>query len=600
MWGDGGANRQYPDIDRRIRDTYVKEGTAQKTHQYDMYKRFIRWASDRLADDGIIAFVTNRAYLDARQDDGFRKVAADEFTGIYVLDLGSDVRRNPKISGTTHNVFGIQTGVAIGFFVRDNARRSERSIHFVSREDAEVAVDKLAYMRRAMLDHIGFEDISPDSGNNWLNQANSGFANLLPIADRQTKFANANDAEQAVFGLFTNAVKSNRDDWVFDLDVRNLRNKALFFADAYNEFLDNNDKSYDPVIKWSRDLRNEFQRGRRIVYSEANRIQSLYRPFVAKHHFADFTMNDVLTKNHYEVFGSDLRKPNEVINFCVNGKAFYALAANKPSDFHFTGDTQCLPLYRYTPQGERVSNITEWGLRLINDHYRKEWGENFDAAYREGITAEDIFAYTYAVLHDPVYRHDYAVDLLREFPRLPLYRDFDVWARMGQELLDLHIGFESAEPYNLRRVDQDGPAGRPILRAKKKRGAIVLDSKTTLTGVPSDAWRYRLGSRSALEWVLDQYKEKKPRDPTIAEKFNTYRFADHKERVIDLLQRVCTVSVQTMDMVDSMAYWEGDRLIAVGDRDNGNWPSSVLVGRPARRPGQGEKYGAGPVEPGQD
>ena len=100
----------------------LQEGTAQKTHQYDMYKRFIRWASDRLADDGIIAFITNRAYIDTRQDDGFRQVAAEEFTDIYLLDLGSDVRRNPKISGTTHNVFGIQTGVAIGFLVRDKSK----------------------------------------------------------------------------------------------------------------------------------------------------------------------------------------------------------------------------------------------------------------------------------------------------------------------------------------------------------------------------------------------------------------------------------------------------------------------------------------------
>ena len=106
-----------------------------------------------------------------------------------------------------------------------------------------------------------------------------------------------------------------------------------------------------------------------------------------------------------------------------------------------------------------------------------------------------------------------------------------------------------------------------ILRPDKERGVIVLDDKTTLTGVPPDAWRYRLGSRSALEWVLDQYKERKPKDPTIAEKFNTYRFADHKERVIDLLRRVCTVSVKTMDVVDDMAYWEGDNLIVFGDRD---------------------------------
>ena len=125
---------------------------------------------------------------------------------------------------------------------------------------------------------------------------------------------------------------------------------------------------------------------------------------------------------------------------------------------HFTGDTQCLPLYRYTEDGERAGNITQWGIRRINEHYRKEWGEDFEAIYPSGITAEHIFAYTYALLHDPVYRHKYAIDLLREFPRLPLYHDFDIWAKMGQELLDLHIGFESAEPYPLQRIVQPGDA----------------------------------------------------------------------------------------------------------------------------------------------
>ena len=143
---------------------------------------------------------------------------------------------------------------------------------------------------------------------------------------------------------------------------------------------------------------------------------------------------------------------------------------------------------------------------------------------------------------------------------------------MGQELLDLHIGFESAEPYPLQRIDQPGDAKRVILRPDRERGSIVLDDKTTLTGVPPHAWRYQLGIRSALEWVLDQHKEKKPRDPTIAEKFNTYRFADYKERVIDLLKRVCTVSVRTMEIVDSMAYWDDeDNLIVFGDRDKHEW-----------------------------
>ena len=554
---DNNRNRVYPDIDRRISDTYIAKSGAQKTKQYDMYKRFIRWASDRLADDGIIAFITNRAYIDTRQDDGFRQVAAEEFTDIYLLDLGSDVRRNPKISGTSHNVFGIQTGVAIGFFMRDKSKLGNCGIHYANREDAELARDKLAYLRDAKLDEIAFENITPDTKGNWLNQSNSDFEDLLSLANRETKYAKTAAEEQAVFKLNALGVNTARDEWVYDFGMSNLRNKAIFFADTYNSLLDNNDNSYPTLIKWSRDLRNEFQRSRRVTYDDANRIETLYRPFIKKHHFADFVMNDVLTQNHYEMFGSDSSKSNEVINICLNGRHFYALAADKLTDWHFTGDTHCLPLYRYTENGERISNITSWGLRQFQENYGND-----------SITAEHIFAYTYAVLHDPVYRDKYAVDLTREMPRLPLYHDFNKWAHMGQELLDLHIGFESAEPYPLERIDQNGKPTKVALNADKAGGRVVLDDKTTLTGVPPDAWRYRLGNRSALEWVLDQYKEKKPRDPTIAERFNTYRFADYKEQVIDLLKRVCTVSVRTMQIVDSMAYWDDEgKLVALGNRD---------------------------------
>ena len=147
----------------------------------------------------------------------------------------------------------------------------------------------------------------------------------------------------------------------------------------------------------------------------------------------------------------------------------------------------------------------------------------------------------------------------------PLYPDFHHWSEMGQQLLDLHIGFESTDPYPLERNERkDVDPTRAILRADKKQGTITLDERTTLVGIPEKSWEYRLGSRSALEWVLDQYKERKPRDPTILEKFNTYRFSDHKERVIDLLQRVCTVSVATMDIVDGMAHPEGARPLSVG------------------------------------
>ena len=393
------------------------------------------------------------------------------------------------------------------------------------------------------------------------------------MATRETK---STAAEDAIFELYSIGVATNRDEWSYDFSATNLERKASFFAGKYNQFLENNDTSYDPIIKWSRNLRRHFEGGRKIAFSQDKVVTLNYRPFVCKWYFGDAVMSNDLTRNHFEMFGSDLRQPNKVANFCVNRKDFYVLASDKVTDLHFTGDTQCLPLYRYTPDGERVCNITDWGLQKFNDHYRQEWGDGFEElAGPEGITAEDIFAYTYAVLHDPAYRQEYRVDLLREFPRLPFYHDFPTWKQMGQELLDLHIGFEDAEPYPLERVDTvpstgsgragsgaatgsgpstgSGRAARVILRADKERGAIILDDRTTLTGIPAEAWEYQLGSRSALEWVLDQYKERKPRDPTIAERFNTYRFADYKEQVIDLLQRVCTVSVKTVEIVGRMS-----------------------------------------------
>ena len=592
---DNNKNREYPAIDRRISETYIAASTAQKTKQYDMYKRFIRWASDRLADDGIIGFITNRAYLETRQDDGFRQMAAREFTDIYILDLGSDVRRNPKISGTTHNVFGIQTGVAVGFFVRDQARVGECNIHYARREDAELASEKLAYLRNTPLEDIGFASIVPDAKSYWLDQSNSGFEQLLPLANRETKLAKTVADEQAVFGLYSLGVITARDEWVYDFDADQVGNKVRAFINEYEEKrtvhggTTVDDAILGTVVKWTRDLKRQLRLDIPNVFERDATRLTLYRPFTSKYLYYHQNLNEMLYQLP-QIFPNGNYDENEVICFLGSGgrRPFAALASTVvPSYAMFIDGTQCLPLYRYTPDGERVSNITQWGLRQINDHYRKEWGAHFDERYPDGISAEDIFAYTYAALHDPVYRHNYRVDLLREFPRLPFYHDFDTWAKMGRELLDLHLGFETADPYPLERVEKspsptsgegqgEGRTPRAILRADKERGVITLDEQTTLTGVPADAWRYQLGSRSALEWVLDQYRERKPRDPTIRERFNTYRFADHKERVIDLLQRVCTVSVKTLDIVDDMAYWEDGHLIVFGDRDKHEWETMAL------------------------
>ena len=175
-----------------------------------------------------------------------------------------------------------------------------------------------------------------------------------------------------------------------------------------------------------------------------------------------------------------------------------------------------------------------------------------------GITKDAIFAYCYAVLHDPIYRAKYALNLKREFPRIPFYPDVDQWVAWGEALLKLHIDYEKAKPAKLTRVDTPAPKRaegthpKPKLKSNPEAGNIVIDEDTQLTGVPVQAWQYRLGNRSAIDWVLDQHKEKTPRDPTIREKFNTYRFSDYKESCIDLLGKVVKVSVDTLAITDTM------------------------------------------------
>jgi predicted helicase len=210
-------------------------------------------------------------------------------------------------------------------------------------------------------------------------------------------------------------------------------------------------------------------------------------------------------------------------------------------------------LHRLDSSGNKIENITNWALDQFRVQYEK------DKKPKRSITKDAIFRYVYAVLHDPIYREKYALNLKREFPRVPFYADFWRWADWGEKLMALHIGYETVEPWPLARIDapdeKSGKAGlspKAMLRANKDNGNIQLDSETQLAGVPPETWTYRLGNRSALEWILDQYKEKTPKDPTIREKFNTYRFADHKEKVINLLTRVTRVSVETMKIVEAM------------------------------------------------
>jgi predicted helicase len=256
-----------------------------------------------------------------------------------------------------------------------------------------------------------------------------------------------------------------------------------------------------------------------------------------------------------DIFGDTGNRVNMAICFSglSSNKPFGSLVVMLVPSLDLIEKTQIVPLWVYTNKNDsRQDNITDWSLSQFQDHYPDN-----------SITKLAIFHYVYAVLHDPVYRETYALNLKREFPRIPFYPDFQQWATWGEQLMTLHLGYETIEPWPLRRVEKTPsspapvpPAGerriKPRLKADKIAGRIEIDDRTALEEIPPEAWEYRLGHRSALEWILEEYKEKTPRDPTIREKFNSYRFADHKETVIDLLMRVCRVSVETMQIIAAM------------------------------------------------
>ena len=297
---DNNKNRTYGHVDGRIKRTYIKHSTAQKTKVYDMYSRFFRWAMDRLSEDGIgiVALITNRSFIDSRTFDGFRHVVEDFFSEIYVVDLGGDVRANPKLSGTKHNVFGIQTGVAIAFMVK-REKAEGCKIFYARRPEDETADDKLAWLGSQPVASLPFEQITPSKRGNWINQVENEWDDLIPVADKKTKAAKSKSMDRAIFRLYSNGIVTARDEWAVDPDPQRLINKVKYFAKIYS----NNKEAWRQVdkntikgvsekekirnfvsrnIKWTEELENHLKRDSDFTASNNYVTLNAYRPFVKR------------------------------------------------------------------------------------------------------------------------------------------------------------------------------------------------------------------------------------------------------------------------------------------------------------------------------
>ncbi len=510
---DNNKNRAYPRIDDLIKRSFVKLSTAQKTKVYDMYARFFRWSFDRMHDDGIIAFITNRSFIDSRTFDGFRRFVAQEFAEVYVVDLGGDVRANPKLSETKHNVFGIQTGVAIAFMVKRRGKKGQGCrIHYARRPEDETADEKLAWLGSSAASRLLYDQIKPDDKANWINLSENDWESLVSVADKKTKQARAKGQERSIFKVYSQGVKSNRDDWNIDHSRERLIEKTSYLIERYHRQMENvpkNDEDLDPSVKWTRKLKLLLRR-KHPLHSVLKQIQKVtYRPFVSLYGNTSFEINEDLYQTA-QLFPVNAER-NPFIASRVGSRLDYCVLASDclPNYALYSLDPfEALARYRYTASGEPIDNITDWALVKFATHYGKA----------AKITKDDIFHYAYGVLHDPVYRTTYAQNLKRELPRVPLYPDFRQWAGWGKRLMDLHIAYEGVDPWPVTRTDTPdtkartaGVSPKVILKSDPERGTITLDSETTLTGIPKEAWDYRLGNRSGLTgyWTSTRKRPRK-------------------------------------------------------------------------------------------
>ena len=394
-----------------------------------------------------------------------------------------------------------------------------------------------------------------------MNLTHNDFGELLPLASKSTKAAKRERDERAIFRLFTLGVVTNRDDWVYGESAAKVEAKVRHLIDVYERERSMPSKAGSSAIKWTRAVKRDLAAKVAYDYTDGLVTSASYRPFIRRWLYSSRRLNEMVYRTP-EIFGDGTAIARcIVVSDPTAQKPWMALAVDRLPDLHFVGaaaGSLCFAATTIGASGERRDNITDWALKQFTSHYKAGPGKRLPEPTKEGI-----FHYVYAVLHDPVYREKYAQNLKREFPRIPLYgalrADFWRWADWGRALMDLHIGYESVEPWPLKRTDTPdekaraaGQAPKCILKSDPDAGRIVIDSETVLAGVPGEAWNYRLGNRSAIDWVLDQHKERKPKDPTIRAKFDTYRFTDHKERVIDLLARVVRVSVETLRIVEAI------------------------------------------------
>ena len=617
---DNAQNQKYPDLDARVEALYAQgSGATNKNSLYDSYIKAFRWATDRLdkKNGGVIGFITNGSWLDGNATDGFRKCLEREFCKIYVFNLRGNARTQGELRRKEKdNVFGqgTRTPVAITILVKKPAVGEPAVVgepvgvgepvepkalikyrdigDYLSREQ------KLEKIRKAeSVSHLDMTVLHPNAHGDWINQRNEAFGKWTAIGDKENK----TNTKTWFLPVYSCGTQTNRDSWVYNFSLSREINNAAKMVERYNEQIEvfkntgneealNHDEAY---IKWTSSLLPKLKNGVKAVFDERWCRAALYRPFTKTNFYYDsfFIHRPYLMPKLFPTKDSQ----NLVIG--LNGvgstKEFCALITDTLPDLEFVSKSQCFPLYYY--EALDASDMFASKEKYVRKCAVSDFILNKARAQYKNpeIGKEDIFYYVYGFLHSAEYRRAFSADLKKMLPRIPLVdsaEDFWAFSEAGRKLARLHVGYESAKPYEALVLSGKSEADLPMFQMAAESGAlysespetlyrvsqmrfakklgkdkndkskriddksrIVYNEKLTIAGIPAEAYEYVVNGKSAIEWLMERYAVSTDKASGIVNDPNDWA-AEHGDPayIFNLLLRIVTVSLETVKIVESL------------------------------------------------
>lgn len=536
---DNNPNKNYPMLDDLIKNSYVKYSDSNnKNYLYDSYIRSFKWSSERIKEKGIISFVTNSSYLDGRTMDGMRKCWHKEFNFIYIYNLRGDQRTSGEDSRKEGGkIFGSgsRAGIAIILLVKDGSNNHE--IYYSDIGDYLTRKQKLSIIQETeTMQNLTWKKIIPDLNNDWLNQREESFDQYISfISD-----------EKSIFKTYSMGIQTKRDKWILNFNEQSTRENMTRMVDNYNsevvrlKNVKNRDEkirsinTHDSFIKWSDELKRKLVNNDIIELNE-NYTLCQYRPFTRKWLLYDKNV---------------IARPGKFENWNTDNKIIYTTGVGGKKEFSTL-------MINHIPESALLENGRGFFFELngscdlistVESNFSDEFLRKME------VSAEDAFYYIYGLLHSVEYRDKYKNNLKKGFPRIPILKNKKAFIEIGKQLADIHLNYESIKPYDEVVFDAKPNPSYKVKKMKHpKRGVInqiIYNTDIVIANIPEKAYEYVVNGKSAIQWVMDQYQVKTDKKSGITDDPNLY--SDDEKYIFNLLLRIINLSVQTVDLVNSL------------------------------------------------